>query len=418
MTAGGSSGSVAPPGGVGAPPFAIVIAITLTGIMANTLVTPATPDIVDDFGVARSGVGLLLASATAPGIVLAPIIGVLSDRYGRRQVLVPCLVLFGLAGGMAAFAPTFEVLLALRLLQGVGAAGLINLAVVLIGDHWEGAERARRIGRNAAALTASIAVLPPLGGLLAAVGGWRWTFAPYWIGLVTALAVLRYVRRGERGEGTLAEQLRRTTPYLRMPVVIGSMAMAFVLFVLIFGTFLTVLPVHLKDAFGADAAFRGVVLAIPAIPSTIMALNLGRLRTRFGVGPILVVGSVAVAAGLAIIGVAPTLSLLLIGPVVYGFGEGLMIPVLQDAVASAPPASSRGAVVASFVGVTRLGQTIGPVLFGAGLVTFGSEVIFLVGAALASVMALAYPLFVRLRRDRRSPTAQQEIAEAPANPVP
>ena len=404
MTSEGSSGSVAP------PPFAIVIAITLTGIMANTLVTPATPDIVDDFGVARSGVGLLLAAATAPGIVLAPVIGVLSDRYGRRQVLVPCLVLFGLAGGLAAFAPSFAVLLVLRLLQGVGAAGLINLAVVLIGDHWDGEERAQRIGRNAAALTASIAVLPPLGGLLAAVGGWRWTFAPYWIGLVTALAVLRYLKRSERGEGTLAEQLRRATPYLRLPIVLGSMAMAFVLFVLIFGTFLTALPVHLKDAFDVDAGFRGVVLAIPAIPSTIMALNLGRLRARFGVGAILVSGSLAVAVGLAIIAFAPTLSLLLVGPVVYGFGEGLMIPVLQDAVASAPPASSRGAVVASFVGVTRLGQTIGPVLFGAGLAAYGSEPIFLVGAALALGMAASYPLFRRLQ-------PRQEIAGASANPV-
>ena len=409
MTAGGSSGSVAS-ADAAPPPFLIVIAITLTGIMANTLVTPATPDIVDDLGVARSGVGLLLAAATAPGIVLAPIIGVLSDRYGRRQVVVPCLVVFGLAGGLAAFAPTFEVLLALRLLQGVGAAGLINLAVVIIGDHWEGAERARRIGRNAAALTASIAVLPPLGGLLAAVGGWRWTFAPYWIGLVTAAGVLRYLRPSERGEGTIGEQLRRSVPYLRMPVVLGAMGMAFVLFVLIFGTFLTVLPVHLKDEFDAGAAFRGLVLAIPAVPSTVMALSLGRLRERFGVAPILVAGSVAIAAGLAIIAVAASMPVLLLGPIVYGFGEGLMIPVLQDAVASVPPASSRGAVVASFVGVTRLGQTVGPVLFAAGLGTFGSEPVFLLGAGLALGMGLAVPLVRGVHRE-------QEIAGAPANPV-
>src|SRR5688500_19230708 len=124
MTVRGSSVSVASP-----PPFLIVVAITLTGIMANTLVTPATPDIVDDCGVGRAGVGLLLAAATAPGIVLAPIIGVLSDRYGRRETVVPCLVIFGLTGGLAAFAPSYEILLVLRLLQGVGSAGLINLAI-------------------------------------------------------------------------------------------------------------------------------------------------------------------------------------------------------------------------------------------------------------------------------------------------
>jgi MFS family permease len=388
MTARGSSGSVAPVDRPATPPFLIVVAITLTGIMANTLVTPVTPDIVDDFGVGRAGVGWLLAAATAPGIVLAPIIGVLSDRYGRRETVVPCLVVFGLAGGLAAFAPTFGALLALRLLQGVGSAGLINLAIVIIGDHWEGAERARIIGRNAACLTASIAVLPPLGGLLAGLGGWRVTFVPYWLGLVTAAAVLRYLPAAERGEGTLRDQLRRTRPYLRLPVVVGSMGMAFVLFVLIFGAFLTVLPVHLKDGFDVPAGFRGLVVGVPAIPSTIMALNLGRFRARFGAGPVLAAGSLAVGVGLGVLGVAGTLPLLMVGPVIYGIGEGLMIPTLQDAVASAAPASSRGAIVASFVGVSRLGQTIGPVLAGAGIVALGSELVFLVGAGGALAMAL------------------------------
>ena len=387
MTAGGSSGSV-----TSRPPFLVVVSITLTGIMANTLVTPATPDIVDDFGVGRAGVGLLLAAATAPGIVLAPIIGFLSDRYGRRTVVVPCLVVFGLAGGMSAFAPSFDVLLALRLLQGFGSAGLINLAVVIIGDHWDGLERARMIGRNAAALTASIAVLPPLGGLLAAVGGWRWTFAPYWIGLVTAVAVVRFLGPSERGDGTLKEQLSRTGPFLRTPVVIGSMGMAFVLFVLIFGGFLTVLPVHLKDEFDASAGVRGLVLGVPAIPSTIMALNLGRFRARFGAGPVLVSGSLATAAGFGVLATASTLPLLMLGPVLYGFGEGLMIPTLQDAVASAAPASSRGSIVATFVGVSRLGQTVGPVAAGASLAAFGSEPAFLVGAALALALAVGYPV--------------------------
>lgn len=402
----GSSGSVA-----SRPPFLVIVSITLTGIMANTLVTPAAPDIVDDLGVGRGAIGLLLAAATAPGIFLAPVIGVLADRYGRRQVVVPCLVLFGIAGGSAAFAPNFEVLIALRLLQGVGAAGLINLAVVIIGDHWDGPERARMIGRNAAALTASIAVLPPLGGLLAALGGWRWTFAPYWVGLVTAVAVLRYLRRSERGTGTLAEQLRRTAPYVRMPVVLGAMAMAFVLFVLIFGAFLTVLPVHLKDEFRADAALRGLVLAVPAVTSTLTALNLGRLRSRFGSGPLLAAGALLLAAGLVVLGAAPTLPILLVGPLVYGFGEGLMIPTLQDKVAAVPPASSRGAVVATFVGVTRLGQTVGPVAAAAGLARFDTTPIFYVGAALAVVLALAYPLARRLGEG-------QEIAAPAPKPLP
>ena len=87
-------------------------------------------------------------------------------------------------------------LLLCRLLQGVGSAGLINLAVVLIGDHWTGLERARRVGQNAAVLTVSLAVFPPIGGALTQLGGWRLAFAPYAVGFVTAARVWRRLPGG------------------------------------------------------------------------------------------------------------------------------------------------------------------------------------------------------------------------------
>jgi MFS family permease len=85
--------------------------------------------------------GVFVTAGTLPGILMAPVIGVLADRYGRRAVPLSCPVRFGTFGLISALAPSFELLLLARLLQGIGAAGLINLAVVLIGDHWTGLER-------------------------------------------------------------------------------------------------------------------------------------------------------------------------------------------------------------------------------------------------------------------------------------
>ena len=393
MSPGGSSGFVA-----SKPPFWAIVSITLTGIMANTLVTPAIPDIVRDLEVGTAAVGLMLAAVTAPGIFLAPLIGVLADRFGRKELLVPCLVIFGLSGGLASFAPDYPTLLALRFGQGIGAAGLLNLAVVLIGDNWDGTERARMMGRNAACLTAAIAVLPPLGGGLAALGGWRLTFAPYWIALVTAVVLQRTLRRSPRGTTSMKNLVRAAVPYLRTSTVAGSMVMSFVLFLLIFGAFLTVLPVHLADEFGIGPGLRGLVLATPAVTSTITSLNISRLRTRFGARQLLLFGSLFIAAGLLIMGVAGSLPVLLIAPVVYGVGEGLMIPTLQDVVAGAPAASSRGSVVAVYVGVTRAGQTAGPVMAGVGLESSTPRILFLVGAALAGVLAAGQQVLGPRRR--------------------
>lgn len=383
------------------PPFAVIVSVTVTGIMANTLVTPAVPDIRDAFGVGTAAAGLLLAAATAPGIVLAPMLGLLADRYGRREVLVPCLVIFGVAGGLSAFAPSFGVLLALRLAQGVGSAGLINLAVTIIGDHWEGAERTRLIGRNAAALTASIFVLPPLGGVLTSLGGWRLTFAPYWLALVTAVVISVRLPRTTRVPVTFRDQVGAARPYLRTAEVAGSLVLAFILFVAIFGLVLTVMPLYLADRFAVGAAGRGLMLAVPAIASTAAALNVGRVRHRVGTRVALAISFACLAGGFALIAAIPSLPAIVAALLLYGAGEGLSIPTIQDTVASAAPMSSRGALVAMWVGVSRAGQTAGPVLGGVGLDGLGARTTFAVAAvALIPVVAVG-----RANRTNRPPVA-------------
>lgn len=405
MRSGGSSGRLAPVARRRMrdrrPPFALIATITVTGIMGNALIAPAGPDVVRDFGISKGAVGLLLAATTAPGIVMAPVIGLLADRYGRREVLVPCLALFGVAGGAAAFAQTYPQLLALRLLQGVGSAALVNLAVVLIADHWDGPERARVIGRNSAVLTASIAVLPPLGGILADAGGWRLTFAPYWVAVVVAALGWVMLPRGVRYDTSFADQLRETGPYLRSAVVIGAFVLGFWFFFLIFGEFLTVLPLHLEGAFGVGSTGRGFVLALPAVPSTISALNVGRLRGRFGASALIGAGFGFLVIGFAAIAAAGSLPVLAAGALVYGFGEGLVIPTLQDTVAGSAPTRARGSVVAVFVGVARAGQTAGPVGAGALSDAIGTQGALAGGAGLAAALAIGQRLVLRGRSGRR-----------------
>lgn len=367
------------------PPLPLIFSITITGILANTLVGPAIPDILEAFDQPDSRAGLFVAAGTLPGIVMAPAIGVLADRFGRRAVLVPCLVAFGAFGLLSALAPSFGALLVLRLLQGVGSAGLINLAVVIIGDHWTGLDRARLVGQNAAVLTLSLAVFPPLGGLLTELGGWRLSFAPYAVGLATAALIYRRLDANRPAVGvTLREQLSGAGSAIRHRDVLGSVTIGVIIFMLIFGLFLTALPVHLQREFGLSAGQRGLVIAAPALTSTFTALRLGWLRARFGVVALLSGAAVLFTVAFAIIGVAPTLPLLLAGAMLYGLGEGVFIPTLQDVVAGASTAAQRGAVVAVWVGAARAGQTAGPLLASAAYGAVGTGTTFVLGGALAA----------------------------------
>ncbi len=151
----------------------LVFAVTLTGIMANSLVSPLLPDILDTFDQSAGSAGPLVAAASLPGIFLAPIIGFAADRWGRRPILTLCLIVFGLAGVLTAVAANFAMLVATRFLLGVGSAGLINLGVVLIGDHFEGEERTTWIGRNAAVLTIGLAIIPLASGVITEFFSWR-----------------------------------------------------------------------------------------------------------------------------------------------------------------------------------------------------------------------------------------------------
>ncbi|MBW3662792.1 MAG: MFS transporter [Actinobacteria bacterium] len=371
-----------PDGEEARPPLLLIFAITATGITGNTLVAPVIPDLVDGLGASRSLAGLVLSAATLPGIALAPVIGLLADRFGRREVLAPCLALFGVAGALAGLAPNFWVLIVARFLQGAGSAGLVNLAVVLIGDNWDGTERATVMGRNSAVLTVGVAVLPPLGGGLAELGGFRAPFVIYPVSLITAWAVLRYLPRTPRSDVRIAERFRGALPYLREPGALALFATAAILFVTIFGVLLTVLPLYLQDTFGMGAGLRGVLLGLPAITATVVALNLGRITARRGrrgvVRASLVVYAVALAAltaGASLIVIVPAL-------LVFGAGEGLLLPTLQDAAAGHAPTESRGTVVATFVSAARFGQTVGPIGASAMYDDVGARATFAAGGVL------------------------------------
>jgi MFS family permease len=378
-------------------PILLVFAVTVTGILGNTLISAPLPDILREFALDDSAAGVLVAAATLPGIIMAPVIGLLADRFGRRKVLIPCLVVFGIGGLLAVIAPSFAVLVACRLLQGVGSAGLINLAVVMIADSWDGAERARFIGYNAAVLTVSIAIFPAVGGLLAQVGGWRTSFVPYGFALLTALAVHRWLPHlTTNTTTTVRAQVAAAGRALRQPVVAGSVTFGAVVFALIFGLFLTAMPVLLDDTFGLDPFARGLMLSVPALTSTLAALALSRVRARLGASRLLLVANLIFAVGFLTIGLAPALVFVVVGALCYGLGEGSAIPTLQDLVASRAPEASRAAVVAVWVGFARLGQTVGPLVAAAALGGIGPQATFVAGAAIAAALLVVQVVGRRL----------------------
>ena len=153
----------------------LVYASSVLVIMGVNLIQPVLPAMIAPFGITDAEVGLVIAVYTAPAIVLAPLLGVVADRYGRRPLLVGGLILFGVAGTAVAFAPNFGWVLALRAVQGIGFSAVIPLTIVLIGDLLEdrrevvrpGAQGLHRPGGRAGAAASGRRAGP--GGMALAV---------------------------------------------------------------------------------------------------------------------------------------------------------------------------------------------------------------------------------------------------------
>lgn len=384
------------------PSLTFIFTVTLTGILSNTLVTPAIPDILDEFGKPPQSAGYLVAVGSFAGIVVAPVAGFLADRYGRRIVLTVCLTIFGVFGGLAALAPTFETLLLARFLQGIGSAALVNLAVVLIGDNWSGPTRTKLIGRNSAVLTVGLAAMPLLSGASTEAFGWRATFGLYTLALGTAAAAWILLDPNRpKSPPLVREQFGDALTALRDPVLRASILAGSLVFIAIFGLFLTVLPVHLDEVFGLGAGARGLVISIPAITASLASFNLGRIRLAASARTVVIFSALALVVAFVVLGLTTTLVVAVLAALLYGTSEGFFIPMLQDVTMEAAPDEHRAAVIAVWVGFARLGQTIGPLLAGVAVGLFGTGPTFVAGSGVA-ILILALGLFGPFPRVRKS----------------
>jgi MFS family permease len=181
-------------GGPGAPtivrrPGALTAVAVLAAFTANldlSIVNLALPVIGDAFGVGQSTLAWAVNAYVLPFAVSILAVGRLGDRFGLRPVLTVGALLFAMGAALSALAPAYEVLLAGRVIQGVGGAALLTIGLAAISATFEGPARGRALGFYFAAGATAAVAGPLAGGVLTALVGWPGMF---WIQAPLALAV-------------------------------------------------------------------------------------------------------------------------------------------------------------------------------------------------------------------------------------
>ncbi len=385
--------------GFGHPDLQVVFGVTLMAVLGVASIAPALPLMVSELGITPHQVGWLITVFTLPGVVLTPLAGILADRWGRRRILVPSLVVFALAGGACSLAPGFEVLLVLRTLQGVGAASLGALNVTVLGDLFSGRERTRAMGLNASVLSIGTAVYPALGGALA-TAGWRYPFLLPLAALPVALAVALRLRNPEPSrQSELGSYLRAVARALRQRRVAILLVVTFTVFILLYGAYLTYLPLLMARRFSASSLEIGLLMAAASLTTAVTSSQLDRLARLVSEPRLVPLSFVAYAVSLVGVLWAPSPLWMILPVMVFGFAQGSNIPTVMTLMAAAAPLEQRGAFMAANGAVLRLGQTLGPVAAGAAFAAGGPSAVYL-GAAGLAVAALALSAaFVTSSRD-------------------
>lgn len=363
-----------PPGPRMTPARAAVIGALLTalGSMSMALYTPAMPTLVGAFGTTMAMVKTTLTAYFAGFAIAQLVCGPLSDAFGRRPIAFLFLALYGLGGVAALFAPTVEILVAARLVQGVGAAVGISVSRAVVRDLFTGQESARVLNAIGIVLSIGPAVAPTLGGVVLTIAGWRAIFVVMVVLAIVAVLVVhlympetnhapdRDLARPRRVVSTyadLAVDPRFLRPALTLGVSVGS--------IYALGT---LLPFVLIGRVGLDPTLFGLGMLAQTGSYFLGGLAARRLMNTIGAERLVLPGLVAAAVGacgtlLLEHVVEPSWATVMAPIAVYAFSVAMVIPALTTAVLAPFPVVAGSA--SSLLGFVQMGSGFVGGLLGA-----------------------------------------------------
>jgi len=377
----------------------VIFSISFVVVMGVSSLTPVFPAVVEALGISEEQVGLLITFYALPGIVLTPVYGILADRFGRKQVLVPALILFAVAGSSCALVRDFQLLLALRFLQGVGGASLGFLTATLVGDLYEGRRRTEAMGYKASVLSISSAVLPTIGGGLA-LFGWYVPFALPILGLAVGAGVLFALELDStKTEVNFLSYLGDAWAGMRCVRVMGLYLATLLSFVALYGAYMTFIPLLLAGRFGSSPPAIGLVMTLGSLTTAVTASRLGFLERFVPPDRLLPLAFLSFGLSFLLIPVAPGYWWVTLAVGVFGVGQAWNYPVVLTLLAGEAPDEHRAVFMGVNGMVIRIGQATGPLVMAVVFAAGGMNGVFLTASGICLAAFLTLP--VLLKRGRR-----------------
>lgn len=371
------------------PRLVSILLLSGVGVLGTQAIPPVLPAIQSSLGVSDARIGLVLTALFLPAVVLVPVTGAICDIYGRRRVTLLTLFGFGTAGVGIFFAPTFEVLLALRVVQGICFATLTPLSVAFVGDFFQGTEGTTAQGIRVSTNGVVIIVAPIVAGVLAEVA-WNYPFLLYLAAFPVMLVVYRHFPEPDAFEGgptgSVVEETRAWAGGVARTLNDRTLLLLLLGGFMLFGVryiMLTVAPLLATRTIGLRPSVVGVAIGLLGVVRILVAPQAGRLSAWLPRRTVFVLTMSVIAASMAVFSVVDSLPLFVAGVVVFSVGMSLFNPTLNDTVTVSSPTENRAGVVAAMQSTKNLANTVSPAAAGLLLAATDFRTVFTVAAGLA-----------------------------------
>jgi len=361
--------------------------VLLTGanfaLMAGAGLSTAMPAMLTKFTDVPGAALLVSMIVTLPAlfvVVGGPLMGFLTDRFGRKPVLVGSILLGGLAGSGAYFLTNIVAILVTRALVGFSIAGTMTATNALIADYFSGQARAKFMGYQSAFGGLGVVLFMPIGGVLADLS-WEYTFLVYLSVLLVFFPALLTIREPKVSK---SQESNIESSHLKITLTQGYIFAANFLLHFAFMVVPVFIAYYLRELFGAGGLEVGLIGGLSGLLTFAGGMAYERIGRRLSYANLVVIGFTLSGLGLLTLGFARSWPMVIIGQSMSGFGMGLNFANLTTWIAHEVEPEVRGRANGIFVTLMFLGQfmtslvytpIINVTSYGFGFVLSGSIVL-------------------------------------------
>jgi len=382
-------------------PLASILSIVFIDLIGFGMIIPILPLYAQRFQATEWQIGILLASYSFMQFLASPVLGWLSDRYGRKPVLLCSLV--GSAAGylLMANAASLAILFAARILAGIAGAS-VGTASAYIADITPPEDRSKRIGLIGAAFGIGFVLGPPIGRILSHFS----VIAPFWFAAILSVlnAILMWIvlpepeRHTARQKGPLMDTFEQAGSWR-----LGVITVTYFIAIAGFAIVTVIYPQVSHRRFELNQSqISYIFVMMGLIGAAIQGGGIGRLAKRFGDASLAITGFALMAASMMLMPFASSVPVFLLFSVGLAIGNSLSQPTVNAMASKGASAALQGRVLGVVQSAGSLGRVFGPVI--AGFLLTGDHLRpnaqygntpFLVGGV---IMAFAFGLATTLHR--------------------